>query len=326
VKLSPHTSPRPNRVPLRRLTRAGGALLAAGLLLPGTLAACSSKPSSSTTAVKGANTSVGVAVTGGFGQKPTLTVPNAPAPSKLTADVLSQGTGPALVDGETVVVNYLGETWATKDGKPNVFDNSYDRKQVLGFGLGTQGIISGWNKTLVGKTIGSRLLLTIPPAEGYGTAKDESQPLAGETLLFVVDVIGKYEKTATATGTPAGPLPAGFPQVKSASGAVPSVTSVKGLDLKATTPKSALLLKGTGPAIDSSKSLALQLLQVDAKTGKEGQSSWTSDGPQVIPASEVLPIVTALKGANVGSRAVVVAPATAQSAASVLVVDVVGQN
>jgi peptidylprolyl isomerase len=265
-------------------------------------------------------------VTGGFGQKPTLTVPNTPAPSKLTTDVLTQGSGPAVKVGQTIVVNYLGQTWAPKDGKPNVFDNSYDRGQVAGFPIGVQGLIAGWNKTLPGQKAGTRLLLTIPPADGYGTAKNESQPLAGETLLFVVDVIASYDKGLTATGSPAGALPAGFPQVTSASGAVPSVTSVKGLDLKATAPKSALLLKGSGAPIDEKKSLVLQLLQVDAKTGKAAQSSWTADGPQVIPASSVLPVVTALKGANIGSRAVVVTPATSSSAPAVLVVDVVGED
>jgi peptidylprolyl isomerase len=321
-------SPRPSH---RSLSRKGAVLLAAGLLVPATLAACSSGSSSSaasaaSSAGKSATTKVGVAVTGGFGEKPTLTVPSTPAPTALTTDILKQGDGPVVAKGQTLVVNYLGQTWAPKDGKPNVFDNSYDRKQAAGFPIGVQGLIAGWNKTLVGQKAGTRLLLTVPPADGYGTAKDPNQPLAGETLLFVVDVLASYDKGTTATGQPAGALPAGFPQVTSAPGTVPAVTGVKGVDAKAKEAKSALLIKGAGAPIDASKSLVLQLLQADPKTGKTTQSSWTADGPQVIPASSVLPVVSAFKGANVGSRAVVVTPATAQEAAAVLVVDVIGEH
>ena len=165
----------------------------------------------------------------------------------------------------------------------------------------------GWDQALVGQKAGSRLLLTIPPALAYGAKEDETQPLAGHTLLFVVDVLGSYDANATAKGTPAGALPAGFPQVKSASGAVPSVTSVKGVKL-AKDPQSALLLKGTGPAIDAKKNFVVQLVQADAKTGKTTQSTWSGVGPQVVSGSDLLQAASAFKNANVGSRAVVLGP------------------
>ncbi len=318
-------SPRPSH---RSVSRKGAVLLAAGLLLPVGLAACSSGSSSSaapsSAAQGGTTTKVGVAVTGGFGEKPTLTVPSTPEPKALTTDILKQGDGPAVVSGQTIVVNYLGETWTPKDGKPYVFDNSYDRKQAAGFPIGVQGLIAGWNKTLVGQKAGTRVLLTVPPADAYTV--EQNKDLGGKTLLFVVDVLGSYDKGTTAKGQPAGALPAGFPQITSAPGAVPVVNGVKGVDAAAKAPKSALLLKGTGAPIDTTKSLVLQLLQADPKTGKTTQSSFTADGPQVIPAASVLPIVNALQGANVGSRAVVVTPASAQQAAAVLVVDVIGQH
>ena len=52
-------------------------------------------------------------------------------------------------------------------------------------------MISGWDKTLVGQKVGSRLILAIPPEEGYGK---KGQPTAGikgtDTLYFVVDILG----------------------------------------------------------------------------------------------------------------------------------------
>lgn len=309
--------------------RRGALVLATALFAAAALAACgagSKSSSSASSSSSGATTSVGVKVTGGFGQKPTLTVPSTPAPTKLTTDVLAQGSGAAVTSGQSLIVNYLGQTWTPKDGKPNVFDNSYDKHQPFAFPLGKQAVIPGWDQALVGQKAGSRLLLTIPPNLAYGTTKDASQPLAGQTLLFVVDVIGGYNVNSTATGAPASTVPAGFPQVKSASGKVPTVTSVKGVKL-GKTPQSALLIRGTGPAIDPKKTLVVQLLQVNAKTGKALQSTWSGAGPQPISGTDALQAVSAFKGASVGSRAVVLSPAPTSSSQQgvVVVVDVLGE-
>ena len=305
--------------------RSAALVLAAGLLVTPALAACggSSPKSSSSGSASSSSASSGVTVTGAFGQKPTLTVPGGAAPTKLTSDVLSQGNGPAVASGQTIVVNYLGQTWEPKDGKPNIFDNSFDRKQPASFPIGKGQVIPGWDKTLVGKKTGSRVLLTVPPAEGYGN--DSSSALSKNTLLFVVDVLGSYDTGATASGSPAEALPAGFPAVTSQSGKAPAVTSVKGV-----TPgkdaKSALLLKGSGAAIDENKLLALNLLQVDAKTGKTVRSTFATEGPQLVSAKDVLSVVPTLKGAKVGSRAVVISPAPAKGQQAIVVVlDVLGE-
>ena len=304
-------------------------LVAASLLAPLALAACSGSSSpkaGSSASAAGKTTSVGVTVTGGFGDKPTLTVPSKTAPSSLTTDVLTEGTGPAIVNGQSVVVNYLGQTWDLQNGKANVFDNSYDKKQPFATPIGKKAVIQGWDQALVGRKAGSRLLLTIPPALAYGTKQDESQPLAGHTLLFVVDVLGSYDANATANGSPAGAVPTGFPQVKSTPGQVPSVTSVKGVSL-GKDPRSALLLKGTGPAIDAGKNFVVQLVQANAKTGKTTQSTWGSVGPQVVAGSDLLHAASAFKNEKIGSRAVILGPKPTDSTTQgvVLVVDVLGE-
>jgi peptidylprolyl isomerase len=315
--------------PHRSLRRA--ALFAAtGLLLPLALAACgggsssSAAPSASSSASSASSASSGVKVSGGFGEKPTLTVPAGTAPAKLSSEVLTAGTGPTVASGQTLVVNYLGQTWEPKDGKPNVFDNSYDRKAPASFPIGTGNVIAGWDKTLVGQKIGSRVLLTIPPAEGYGNTP--SSELAKNTLLFVVDVLGSFNAGATADGTPAAALPAGFPAITSEPGKVPAVTSVKGVTPGKDT-KSALLLAGKGSPLQSGKQLVLNLLQVDATTGKTVASSFTTGGPQLVPAQQVLEVVPSLKDAKVGSRAVFIPPAPTQKGqtAVVVVLDVLGQ-
>jgi peptidylprolyl isomerase len=307
-----------------RPTRRSALVLTAGLLVAPALAACGGSSPSSAASPSASSVSSGVKVAGAFGEKPTLTVPGGAAPTKLGTDVLTPGTGPAVAAGQTIVVNYLGQTWEPKDGKPNIFDNSYDRKQPVNFLIGKGQVIPGWDKTLVGQKAGSRVLLTVPPAEGYG--KDASSALQKNTLLFVVDVLGSYDAAATANGTAAGAVPSGFPAITSEPGKAPAVTSVKGVK-PGKDAKSAVLLKGNGADIDENKSLALNLLQVDAATGKTVRSTFAGEGPQLVTAKEVLSVVPSLKGAKVGSRAVVISPApTAKGQQSIIVVlDVLGQ-
>ena len=123
-------------------------VLAALLVLPtaATLAACSSahgKSGGSTSAGStapsaagtGATTDTGVKVSGSFGTTPTLTIPKSAAPSQLTQQVLSEGSGTALRKGDLLIANYVGQTWASKDGKANVFDSSFSRGQPAAFRL-----------------------------------------------------------------------------------------------------------------------------------------------------------------------------------------------
>jgi peptidylprolyl isomerase len=105
---------------------------------------------------------------------------------KLRSALLIQGTGPTVKKGQTITVNYFGEVY--QGAKP--FDESYDRGPAS-FGIGTGAVISGWDKTLVGQKIGSRVVLEIPPAEGYGKTGSPDAGIKGtDTLYFVVDILG----------------------------------------------------------------------------------------------------------------------------------------
>jgi len=123
---------------------------------------------------------------GGFGDEPTLTFPDTPAPEGLQVQVLEAGDGPAVEAGNTIVVNYHGQIW---DGP--VFDSSYTRGQTISFPIGVGMVIGGWDDGLVGKPIGSRVLLSIPPEHGYGPRGVPQAGIGGEdTLVFVVDIVG----------------------------------------------------------------------------------------------------------------------------------------
>jgi peptidylprolyl isomerase len=129
-----------------------------------------------------------------FGSAPTITIPKGKAPASLVSKVLVKGTGPAVAEGDTVVVQYTGINWRTRQ----VFDSSFKHGttgQPFGFSIGSSPsqVILGWDKGLVGQTVGSRVLLVVPPADGYGKS---GQLQAGiqptDDLVFVVDILGTF--------------------------------------------------------------------------------------------------------------------------------------
>ncbi len=132
------------------------------------------------------------------GSAPTVTFPasSVKPPTTLKVQTLIKGTGPKVVKGQEVVAQYVGYIWRT--GK--IFDSSWSRKQVFGFQIGAnpEQVIPGWDTGLEGQTVGSRVLLVIPPAQGYGSAGASQAGIKGtDTLVFVVDIIDAHGGTTS---------------------------------------------------------------------------------------------------------------------------------
>jgi len=169
---------------------------AAGLLLTGcgsgsdaaTGAAAPSAPAASqrTTAAAGlpACTAADIKVSGGFGAKPTVTVPDTCSPpTTLVMKDLVEGTGAVVKEGDTVDTNYLLVTWSDKQ----VLDTSFGRQPFPVENVGHAQVIEGWNRGMIGIKQGGRRLLIVPPDLGYGAGGNGIQP--NETLVFVVDAV-----------------------------------------------------------------------------------------------------------------------------------------
>ena len=134
-------------------------------------------------------------VTATTGTAPAVKIPANSPPSKLVVKTLIKGSGPPLVKGQEVVTQYVGVLWRT--GK--TFDSSWTRGAPFGFQLGATPaqIIPGWDKGLIGVPVGSRVLLVIPPAEGYGKTGNSSAGIKStDTLVFVVDILGTASNSA----------------------------------------------------------------------------------------------------------------------------------
>jgi peptidylprolyl isomerase len=121
--------------------------------------------------------------------KPTITVPSTAAPAQLVVQPLIKGAGPVVASGQTITVHYTGVIWA--NGKQ--FDSSWDRREPVDFSIGTGKVIAAWDEGLVGQTVGSQVLLLVPPDKGYGATGNSQAGISGtDTLVFVVDILNAY--------------------------------------------------------------------------------------------------------------------------------------
>jgi FKBP-type peptidyl-prolyl cis-trans isomerase len=145
---------------------------------------------SNSAGVTGAQTSNGggtlPTVSATTGKAPTITIPATKPPTTLQVKTLIKGTGPTVKKGQLIVVQYTGVNWRTK----KVFDSSWSRSAPFGVNIGEGQVLQGWDTGLVGQTVGSRVLLVIPPAEGYKSQGNSQAGIKGtDTLVFVVDII-----------------------------------------------------------------------------------------------------------------------------------------
>lgn len=315
---------------MRRTTRVlVGLTAAATLLLAGCGSGSSSDGSASGSPDSSPSSSASVTptewtgdsvpkVSGTYGDKPTLTFGSAPAPETLQRTVLSEGTGPKVESGQLIAVDYLGQVYGGK-----VFDNSYDRKQPAAFGIDLGQVIAGWDATLVGMKAGSRVLISVPPAEGYGASGQPDAGISGtDTLVFVIDIIQSFGKDVAgqADATKVADPPAGF-TVGGELGKVPTIAVAEGT-AKPSRTVTTVLAKGSGAPLPEGLGV-FQYVAVDW-TNTPVESTWTTT-PAGAPVSKdgKTGIFDTLVGVPVGSRVLLQLPAGSNGGPYAVVVDII---
>ncbi len=115
---------------------------------------------------------------------PKITMPEGKAPSKLTIQPLVKGDGAKVAETDAVYLRYRGALW---DGG-KVVDENYgeDEPEITAL---DDTLIPGFTKGLIGQTIGSRMLLVIPPGDGYPDGNETPAVPEGSTLVYVVDIL-----------------------------------------------------------------------------------------------------------------------------------------
>jgi len=134
-------------------------------------------------------------VTAHSGAAPTIAIPPNNPPSALVTKTLIKGSGPKVAKGQYVIAQYTGYIWRTK----KVFDSSWTSGSPFGFVIGAspEQVISGWDSGLAGQTVGSRVMLVIPPKDAYGSTGASQAGITGtDTLVFVVDIIDAFKPSA----------------------------------------------------------------------------------------------------------------------------------
>ncbi|MEW2523973.1 FKBP-type peptidyl-prolyl cis-trans isomerase [Streptomyces sp. NPDC047071] len=120
------------------------------------------------------------------GKAPKVDVPKTAAPKKVSATYVIEGKGDEVKESDTLLCQYKGVLWA--DGKE--FDSSYKSGRLAQFQLAQ--VIPGWRQGLTGKKVGSRVLVVVPPKDGYGDKPPQNSPIKKDsTLVFSVDILAK---------------------------------------------------------------------------------------------------------------------------------------
>jgi FKBP-type peptidyl-prolyl cis-trans isomerases 1 len=120
-------------------------------------------------------------VIGGTAEAPTVTLPATEPLTDLRIATLEEGDGPVVGPADSVTVHYLGTAWETGE----VFDQSYSRGAPATFSV--QGVVQGFSQALIGQKVGSRVIVSMPPALGYGASQGHA--LQNSTLVFLIDIV-----------------------------------------------------------------------------------------------------------------------------------------
>ena len=111
---------------------------------------------------------------------PTITPTGTEPPTTLVAQPLIRGSGEQVAASDVVTVQYTGFAWTTGEA----FDSTWTHGLPVSFSLQD---VQAWAEGLVDQPVGSQVMLVVPPTYALGVT--ESEELAGQTVVFVVDIL-----------------------------------------------------------------------------------------------------------------------------------------
>lgn len=215
--------------------------------------------------------------------KPEVQIPDE-IPTELKVTTITEGSGPEAVNGDTVIVDYVGVR--SKDGVE--FDNSYDRFEPFPVVLGEGGVIPGWDQGLLGTQAGERLQIDIPSELAYGDQPRGDIIGANEALTFLIDVRAVIQPPDPADA----PTEAGVPASEGA-------TETTFDDLR----------DGDGEELQQGQTGVVNYVLYRGDDLSSLESSWTATPVQVSTATGGFPgFVKGLPGMKVGGRRAIIVP------------------
>ncbi|OYN91297.1 peptidylprolyl isomerase [Parenemella sanctibonifatiensis] len=301
----------------RRPLRSAGVALALGLSL--VLAACGGDPAADPTTdpsaagqssdPSAAATPAGeittddnldrIEITGD--DAPTVTVPAPWGISETTVEVLKPGSGPVVAENSWVRVNYHGVNGRTGE----VFDSSWERGAPAP--MSTDQVVTGFKKALEGQQVGSRVVVAMTGADGYDPQGQPPDILPGDTLIFVIDILGA--EIPEPTGTEHAPAP-WMPAVTVGDNGVPVITKPEGP--APTETMSGYLIEGDGEVVQEGDAIILRYTAIAWESGTVMEQNFDAPEPDAALLTDLVPgFQEAMIGKKSGSRIVIAIPPSA---------------
>jgi peptidylprolyl isomerase len=243
-------------------------------------------------------------VSGRFGSDPVVTIPGGTPSRQLIVQTVVPGHGPVVRPDDYVLFNVQGKVWA---GDREIMD-SYTNRQPQGLPL--TSALPAW-RHLAGQRVGSRVLMVVPPRDGFGRLGDpQANIMPTDTLVFVFDLLGAVPEHDRATGTALPYHPGrGQPTVRWTSRG-PVITTPRTARPPAGLVRT-VLVRGHGHPVLNGQTVVVHYTGVVWRTGKVFASSWAHGYPQAFQLGGGQVIAAwddGVGGLPVGSRVLLVVP------------------
>ena len=235
---------------------------------------------------------------GGSATAPKLTVPANFSVDETTTKVVKQGSGDKLVAGDLTKVAFVAYNGRT--GKQ--FDTSYGGRTPLTVDLTNDKSLTGLIKGVKGQRVGARLVVAIPPIDGFGTARPEVGLNQSDTMVFYLHVLQKVGKVATGKKQA---LPADVPTVVVKDGRPTGFTKTATTPATLAESSAHIVIKGTGAKVPKDGSVVAHYLGQVFPQGAIFDASWDRGAPTTFPLASVIKCwQNLLPGVPIGSRVV----------------------
>jgi peptidylprolyl isomerase len=232
--------------------------------------------------------------------KPKVRVPADPATELCIVDDLV-GSGEEVPEGASVTIHYVGVGQQTEQE----FDSSWESGEPTTLPL--TSLIEGWKQGIPGMKVGGRRTLVIPADLAYGDTPQTPKIKAGETLVFVIDLVGFTPPIGPCPGATDGPTSAGgddvLDEITKRGKPTPTIPDE---------PATALCyideIIGAGAAVPAGATVTIHYVGVGQQTKQEFDASWGSE-PATFPLGNLIPgWQQGIPGMKVGGRRTLIIP------------------
>ncbi|MBO2451970.1 FKBP-type peptidyl-prolyl cis-trans isomerase [Actinomadura barringtoniae] len=245
-------------------------------------------------------------VMGEPGAKPQVKPPRSAPGGGPRVRVLDRGSGAPTRPGQVVVANVDMRIW--QGDKPYL--STWDTRQPTTVVLDGQHVGKTWERSLLGRRPGARVMLVSPAPQAFGPlGQAPSRVSPSDSLIEVFDVIGGYAPDAQANGVPVASTGGGLPEVTVPGGREPRIAVPSGHAPAALTTRT--LVAGSGPAVRPGSTVVTNFVAATWDKARVYDSSYRRGGPNgFVMAKGAVPPgwLQGLTGVRAGSRVLMVVP------------------